>query len=91
MHAKFIKKAINRNNPEPKSRNLTQLSVATGCFSLWLLPYEKQGTNTQITTKSYRKNTYYIITRTVCIFLQNVVNTKTLLFLRLKKLSSGVS
>ena len=61
----LLKDAINRNKPEAKSRNLTQLSVATGCFSLWLLPYEKQGTNTQITTKSYRKNTYYIITRTV--------------------------
>ena len=59
----LLKDAINRNKPEAKSRNLTQLSVATGCFSLRLLPYEEQGTNTQITTKSYRKNTYYIIIR----------------------------
>ena len=64
----LLKDAINRNKPEAKSRNLTQLSVATGCFSLWYLPYEEQGTNTQITTKSYRKNTYYIITRTLSSF-----------------------
>ena len=61
-HPKFIL-TINRNNPEPKSRNLTQLSVATGCISLWFLTYEEQGTSSQNTLKAYRKRTYYIIIR----------------------------